>query len=251
MYGDDTSWSVGLPAGATLYRVLKARREPLQPPPWGRADPYGGTFGNRFDDPGKHFGIPESERFRMIYCAMADLRVPADPPPGLADIPDDEPEPERVPAVPQGWLQRRRIVGILTGEPLRFANVASEEGLRKMRPFLEDESRYLGYRDFDLGGVFGGGRRLTQLMARFAYERSCDDGSPAFHGVRYVSRLNPRWECWALFDTRLGYSPTGPGSLGPGDAPPISASEPQTIGTDNPGLLEAALYHGLSVAHSV
>jgi integrase len=28
-----------------------------------------GTFGNRFDNPGKYRGIPEEDRFRVIYCA--------------------------------------------------------------------------------------------------------------------------------------------------------------------------------------
>lgn len=28
-----------------------------------------GTFGNRFDDPRVEHGVPEEERFRVIYCA--------------------------------------------------------------------------------------------------------------------------------------------------------------------------------------
>ena len=33
---------------------------------WAQED---GTFGNRFDDPGRYRGIPEEDRFRVVYCA--------------------------------------------------------------------------------------------------------------------------------------------------------------------------------------
>ncbi|MDQ2786175.1 MAG: RES domain-containing protein [Chloroflexota bacterium] len=42
--------------------------DPFAPPPWERAD-ADGTFGNRFDDPGKVDGIPEEKRFRIVYAA--------------------------------------------------------------------------------------------------------------------------------------------------------------------------------------
>ena len=37
------------------------------PPDWSWAQ-EDGTFGNCFDDPGKYRGIPEEDRFRMVYC---------------------------------------------------------------------------------------------------------------------------------------------------------------------------------------
>ncbi len=38
------------------------------PPDWSWAQ-EDGTFGNRFDDPGRYRGIPEEDRFRVVYCA--------------------------------------------------------------------------------------------------------------------------------------------------------------------------------------
>jgi hypothetical protein len=48
--------------------------------------------------------------------------------------------------------------------------------------------------------VRGGDRRITRLIGQWAYEQADDEGRPRFAGIRYLSRLNTRWECWGVFD---------------------------------------------------
>ncbi|MGH3144604.1 MAG: hypothetical protein ACRDTR_02270, partial [Rubrobacter sp.] len=50
-----------------MFRVSRVF-DAFAPPDWSWAH-EDGTFGNRFDDPGKYRGIPEEVRFRVIYCA--------------------------------------------------------------------------------------------------------------------------------------------------------------------------------------
>jgi hypothetical protein len=55
------------PPAAPVYRVAW-HQSPFDPQPWSLARDDG-TFGNRFDDPGKASAIPDDERFRTVYYA--------------------------------------------------------------------------------------------------------------------------------------------------------------------------------------
>ena len=57
----------GPPERGRVFRVTRGF-DVFTPPDWSWAQ-EDGTFGNRFDDPGKYRGIPEEDRFRMVYCA--------------------------------------------------------------------------------------------------------------------------------------------------------------------------------------
>jgi len=108
--------------------------DPFEPPDWSYAGDDG-TFGNRFDDPGAGHGIPEAERFRVIYCAASratafgetiaryrpDLELLAK----LEEIADDEPiSPElRGGVVPEEWRLSRRLGATQLDESLRFVDV--------------------------------------------------------------------------------------------------------------------------------
>lgn len=74
-----------------------------------------------------------------------------------------------------------------------------------LRTALADEMYALGLRDLDLGTVAGPHRLITQRCARYIYEQRSESGKPLFAGIRYLSRLNPLWECWAIFDSRVVY----------------------------------------------
>jgi hypothetical protein len=50
--------------------------------------------------------------------------------------------------------------------------------------------------DFDLGTIFTGDRRISQLCARYIYDLRDEQGHPRFAGIRYTSRLNLYWTCW-------------------------------------------------------
>lgn len=63
------------------------------------------------------------------------------------------------------------------------------------------------------------------------YEQIDPDGAPAYAGIRYLSRLNPEWVGWAIFDDRIIHRP-GPS---------------ETIHPDDPGLIEAARLLGLTI----
>jgi hypothetical protein len=41
---------------------------------------------------------------------------------------------------------------------------------------------------------------MTRAIAWWAHQHRDDEGRYVFAGVRYLSRLDDAWECWAVFD---------------------------------------------------
>jgi len=213
------------PPADPVYRISRPP-DLFAPPPWEIADPASGVFGGRFDDPGKLSGIPESDRFQIIYCAsqrqgaFAETIVQFRPPlkatatyqqveedPGFEIVrrPVVDPEDSRRGIVPLDWRSRRQIGSATLDATLRFANLTSPRTMNHLRSALAEEVAALGLHDVDLSTVTGNQRLFTQYCARYIYEQSLETGDHAFAGIRYLSRLNPVWECWAVFDARAVY----------------------------------------------
>ncbi|MGH2411668.1 MAG: hypothetical protein ACRDGS_15060, partial [Chloroflexota bacterium] len=62
--------------------------------------------------------------------------------------------------------------------------------------------------DIDLGAVIGPARLLTQEAACFIHDQHDRTGLPSYAGIRYTSRLDRTWKCWAVFDDRLRHQVT-------------------------------------------
>jgi hypothetical protein len=234
-------WPVASPAGRTVHRVYGRGRDPLAPPPWSLARARYGVLGGRFDDPGAQWGIPESERFRMLYFATERATAIGE------SVALFRPSPGTIAAggprrglVPREWREGHELYAVPLHDGLRFADVHTPAAVELLRPALAPRAAELGVGDIDVGTLLGPERQLTQRAARHVYERFDRRGRPLFHGVRFLSRHNPDWECWAVFDTRAPW----PASEA-GDAPnPGVASR---IGADDPYMVEAAAALGLDV----
>ncbi len=49
---------------------------------------------------------------------------------------------------------------------------------------------------------------MTQHCARYIYEQMDEVGQPCFAGIRYPSRHNLDWTCWAVFEDRMVFDPS-------------------------------------------
>jgi len=126
------------PPVSPIFRVARGDDgppgDPFLPPSWERAG-TDGTFGNRFDDPGKADGVPEEGRFRVIYAATQREGAFAE------TIAHFRPDLEAVAAVrairgatgelqpltgvvPARWRDLRGVGRLLLDPALRFADVA-------------------------------------------------------------------------------------------------------------------------------
>ena len=110
--------------------------------------------------------------------------------------------------VPADWRQRRLAVKVkFTDETGRFADgvqfldVESADTRAVLRDELGDVLAYYGHADLDVPTVRGADRRVTRMIGQWAFDAVDEDSQrPIYAGVRYLSRLDSDWECWAVFD---------------------------------------------------
>jgi hypothetical protein len=189
----------------------------FDPPDWAWAH-EDGTFTNRFDDPGAYRGIPEEERFRVVYCATqpagafgettAHFRKSVKTLAGLQEITDDTPlAPEFSGGiVPEAWRLARHLGSTRLDEDLLFADFTNGQTLTVLREKLAVWLTKFGLEDLDLSTITARQRRVTQEASRYVYELA-ESGATAFAGIRYMSRLHSPWELWAIFYDRMIHTP--------------------------------------------
>jgi hypothetical protein len=230
--------TIGAPR-AGVYRLARGSSDPFTPPDWALA--HDGTFGNRFDDPTAEDGYPPASRFRAIYCAtqraaafgetVARFRPSLSLLAQLAAIVDDEsladalagavdPNDLRRGLIPADWRLRRRMGHTILDPSLVFVDLAAPQTMQYLRLELAPLADRLHLDDVDLSSLTGQQRRFTQGVARYVYDQRDGSGHPLYAGIRYPSRLNDEWKCWAIFDDRIRHvtgMPGFPASILPDD----------------------------------
>jgi hypothetical protein len=81
-------------------------------------------------------------------------------------------------------------------DPLPFLDVEAPETHEFLSEVLSSDLVGLGYEQpLDLSAVTNQDRRLSRLIAEFAYTATEVDGTPLYSGIRYTSRIASEWEC--------------------------------------------------------
>lgn len=164
------------------------------------ADLGDSRVGNRFDS--------LTGAFRVLYfgtdleaCFGETLsRFRADP--KLAFI-DEEWEANRFMArgaVPKDWRMRRTAVRVLIKTDRRFLDVEALGTRKRLQRLLGPVLALFEVEDLDVAAIRGPDRRVTRLIAEWAWRQVDERGERAFAGLRYLSRIETGWECWAVFD---------------------------------------------------
>jgi hypothetical protein len=107
--------------------------------------------------------------------------------------------------VPADWRHQRVLlraeVEANEARPhLEFLDVEARDTREHLRKALGGILAFYGIDDLDVATVRGADRRITRWIAKWAYEAWDDRGDRVFAGIRYISRLDSGWECWAIFD---------------------------------------------------
>jgi len=180
-----------------LWRVARGDN-PLTLQSFGRGLSYSGA--NRFDLQGIDAGVlyfgsnleacfgetlarfrPSVEMLSLVEDEWSEL--------GFMDIG----------AVAADWRLRRSAVHVHIPSDAVFLDVESVVTHQFLRRELALGLSALGLNDLDVARVRGPDRRVTHLIANWAYQAN-NDGEPIYAGIRYESRIRTGWECWALFD---------------------------------------------------
>lgn len=166
--------------------------------------------GNRFDSPSGNFGVRYFAT--SLDGCFGETLARFRPDPLLSEVIGDEWRELGFMAVgdiPADWRQRRTAVrvGFPSGghnakfkDGGQFLDIESVETREAMRSDLAPLLAYYHYDDLDVALVRGRDRRVTRYISQWVFEQADEDGDPLYAGIRYLSRLNTAWECWAVFD---------------------------------------------------
>lgn len=102
--------------------------------------------------------------------------------------------------IPADWRRRRLAIRARFPEGRRFLDVEALETRQILRDELAWVFDLLGLTDCDVAAVRGGDRRLTRWISQWAHERRNKPGGAPLAGIRFLSRHNTDWECWAVFE---------------------------------------------------
>ncbi|MBI4236576.1 MAG: RES family NAD+ phosphorylase [Chloroflexi bacterium] len=180
--------------------------------------------GGRFDDPQREFRVLYAgQRMACFLETLAPFRPSVEALAHLRRVGGGlEPAPRAV--VPTDWYQKRAVARMRLGRGQRWLDLRAIETREALRGELATTLLELGLADLDLSGVLGPRRRLTQAIARWAYENG-------YAGLAYRSRFDDALSLWALFDG-AAFEPVG---------------VPEPIMPDDPDLIAAAHLFGLSI----
>jgi hypothetical protein len=126
--------------------------------------------------------------------------------------------------IPDDWHQKRGIGTLRLSPGQRWLDLRPHETREALRMELALALGALGLDDLDLSDVIGRNRRLTQAIARYAYEAG-------LQGIAYSSRFDSNLSCWAIFEGAR-----------------FEQISQTMIARDDPDLLEAARRFGLKRA---
>lgn len=186
------------PPDEGFWRIGRAP-DPLDVgPPLEQAELDDRTVGNRFDSPTGSYRVRYfGSSLEVCYGeTLARFR----PDPVVVDEVEDEDGEYMAPGcVPADWRLRRlavraRIDGAASPPETRFLDVEALETREQLRVDLGAILAFYGYSDLDVAVVRGSDRRVTRFISQYAFSLL------NVAGIRYLSRLNSRWECWAVFD---------------------------------------------------
>ncbi|MGI8686145.1 MAG: RES family NAD+ phosphorylase [Acidimicrobiales bacterium] len=156
--------------------------------------------GNRFDAPNREFGVLYFGS--TLKACFGETLARKRPDPTLARLVEQEWQGRNfmeIGAVPQDWRDRRSAVRVRLPADIPYLDVEHPDTHQFLRRELALGLSALGHGDLNIGTVRGPDRRVTRLISHWAWSQGEPTGRPSYAGIRYVSKINNDWECWAVF----------------------------------------------------
>ena len=101
--------------------------------------------------------------------------------------------------VPADYIHHRALAHFTVPVHRNFIDIDDAKTHAALNASIPHVPRDYGLQGFDRGVAMTQDRRITRRIARHYYDLSQAHDHHAFCGIRYESRLDAQYECWALF----------------------------------------------------
>lgn len=110
-------------------------------------------------------------------------------------------------AVPADYIHSRALAHFNVNESRTFIDIDHPQTHSALNTSLGWVPPKYGFKEFDRGLLMTQDRRITRRVARHYYDLSQASDHHAWCGIRYQSRLDADYECWAMFVPPLPFDP--------------------------------------------
>jgi hypothetical protein len=105
-----------------------------------------------------------------------------------------------VPTLDRSWRAGRVLRMLRMLDALPFFDIEASGSHTYLTEHARSVLLGLGVPMLDVPTVRGQSRLLTRGLATWIYQRTDAAGEPLYGGIRYLSKLDNDYECWAIFD---------------------------------------------------
>ncbi len=198
-----------------VWRVAKTSYGGLRPPLRDVGDDR--RHWGRYDVVGHRTAYGASPRAACFAESLAAQRVGLGPAvPKWQDLFDDPPIPGvtsllgaaqaewatwnhlRPGAIARGWRDERLVYQLRLPAAGWFVDIERSESVSAIGEALGQELRQLGLSNLTVGVLRAEERNVTTTVASWIWRQVLDDGSYP-HGIRFGSKYNSTWACWAIW----------------------------------------------------
>jgi hypothetical protein len=101
--------------------------------------------------------------------------------------------------VPADWRKRRVLARATFPQGRPFVDVEAAETRAVLTRELAWVLELVGLDDIDVAAIRSRDRRLTRWISQWVWQKRLEETAPDYAGIRFCSKLNTDWECWAVF----------------------------------------------------
>jgi hypothetical protein len=154
-------------------------------------------IGNRFDSA---LGQYSTLYFGTdLECCFGETLARFRPDPVLlANVDDWSEDLMGIGSVPADWRQKRVAVRVEVPPTAIFVDVESAQTRKVLRVQIAPALALFGGASLDVSTIRGGDRRVTRAVSQWVFDYARTNELP-IAGIRYLSRLDSKWETWAVF----------------------------------------------------
>lgn len=102
--------------------------------------------------------------------------------------------------VEAAWRHRRTMVSVSINDPRPFVDIEHPDTHEVLTKRMAGVLAALDVDRLDVAVVRGADRRVTRSVSQWLHDQEDALGNRLYAGVRYLSKIDTDWECWAVFD---------------------------------------------------